>query len=156
MSAAAAPRAGGRIWLLGLACGIGAALAPATLALAGILLAPAMLAWLADPRPGKTGARPVILAGAAGAATPLLSLWSQGHHLAMAMALAADTRTLALAWSVQGGAWLAVEALPHLIRLLLDGAAGTEAMALRRSRATLEAAWGIPRRDASAEAGDAG
>ncbi len=148
MSARAAGRSGGgRVWLLGLICGLGAALAPGLLALAGILLAPALLAFMTDPTPGRTSARPVLLLGAAAGMSPLLALNASGGGVTAAVSIGCEPRALALAWSVQGAGWLAVEAAPWLIRFMLDSTARTEAIALRRTRQSLEAEWGIPPRD---------
>jgi membrane associated rhomboid family serine protease len=143
---------GGRLWLLGLICGIGAALAPGLLAMSAILLAPGLLAFFTDPSPGRAAARPVLLLGAATALTPLMSVATSSFSLTTAIALACDPRSLALAWSAQGACWIAVELAPWLIRLALDGTAHAQALALRRLRRTLEAEWGIPPRDGEEEA----
>ena len=148
MSARAAGRSGGgRIWVLGLVCGLGAALAPGLLALVGLLLAPGLLAFVTDPTPGRASARPVLLLGAAAAIGPLLALNASGGGVAAALAIGGEPRSLALAWSAQGAGWLAVEAAPWLIRLVLDSTARAQALALRRTRRTIEAEWGIPPRD---------
>ena len=145
MTAAGKPhRAAGGIWLLGMACGGAAALAPAAMAMLAILLAPGVLAAAADTTPGRAAARPVVLLGAAAAIAPLARLWADGASLPNAITLACAPRTLALAWSLQGAAWLAAEALPALVRLLLDGNARAQTAALRRARHALEEEWGIP------------
>ncbi len=157
MSAASARQrpAAARVWLLGLLCGAAAAVAPGWLTLAAILLAPGLLAALTDPAPGRASARPVLLLGAAVAIAPLVTLAGSGGGVTMALALAGEPRTLALTWSAQGAAWLVMEAAPWLIRLLLDGSAAAQALALGRARNALEAEWGFaPREGAAAEAPD--
>jgi hypothetical protein len=137
-------RAAGGIWLLGMACGVATAFAPAYAVMATILLAPALLAAAADATPGRASARPVLVLGAASAIAPLGHLWSSGPFVANAFALARDPHTLALAWSTQGATWLAAEAVPAVLRLLLDGRARSRAAALRRARRALEEEWAIP------------
>ena len=134
---------GAGLWLAGLVCGLGAALAPGHLAMGAILLAPGVLAWAASDNAGRAASRPVLLIGAAMAILPLTTL---GAHTGVtaAVGLACAPRTLALAWSVQGAAWLAAEMLPWLIRLLLDGAAKAQTKALRRARRELEGEWALP------------
>ena len=148
MSTGGAGRSGGgRIWVLGLLCGIGAALAPGLLALAGILLAPGLLAFITDPTPGRASARPVLLLGAAAGIRPLLAFNASSGGVAAAISIGCEPRTVALAWSVQGAGWLAVEAVPLLIRLVLDSTAHARALALRHTRRVIEAEWDIPPRD---------
>jgi hypothetical protein len=149
MTAAKARRARARrgasgVWLLGLACGAGLAMAPHFLVLAGVLLAPGLFAFAADPLPGRPAARPVLLLGLAMAIRPALALWTAGTQVGTALAIAAEPRTLALAWSAQGAAWLLAEAAPALVGLLLEASARARIAVLRRARAGLEEEWGIP------------
>ena len=143
---------GGRVWLMGLFCGAGAALAPGPLALAAILLAPGLLSFLTDPTPARSSARPVLLLGGAAGVAPLLALNASGGGVADAISMGCEPRSLALAWSLQGAGWLAVEAAPWLIGLVLDSIARAESIALRRTRRSLEAEWGIPPREGEPEA----
>ncbi len=140
-------QASGRIWMVGLACGVGAAVAPGVLAMVAILLGPAGLAFFTDPSPGRAKARPVLLLGAAMAISPMMGLSGAGFGVGSAIALACEPRVLALAWSAQGAAWMAVELAPWVIRLMLDGTARAQAMALRRARRGIEAEWGVPPRE---------
>jgi hypothetical protein len=135
------------VWLLGLLCGVGAAVAPGFLAMAAILLGPAALAFFTDPSPGRARARPVLLLGGAMAIGPMIGLAGSGGGVGSAIALACEPRVLALAWSAQGAAWMAVELAPWVIRMLLEGTAHAQAMALRRARRGIEAEWGIPPRE---------
>ena len=146
MSATAKPaKAGaGGIWMLGLATGIALALAPGAAALALVLLMPGVAAFLLDGGKGKPAARPVLLCGLATIVFPGVDWWQAGPDLGNALAIATRPDRLGLAWSLQGLAWLAIEVLPTLIRLVLDGTADARIVALRRARTHLEEEWNIP------------
>lgn len=131
-------------WMQGLGCGLVAALATPTAALAGGLLAPAIATIMLDRREGRALTRTVLLAGLAAAARPLATLWVGGHGMELALALLADPANLGLAWIAQGAGWLACEALPLAITASLNAQAAARAGRLRRVRAELQAEWDLP------------
>jgi len=137
-------RGGGRGWLIGMGCGALATLATPTALLAGVLLAPALAAWLLDPAPERDLARPMLFCGLAAALAPMLTLWSGGGGMAASSALAADLPTLAVAWAAQAAAWLVAELAPLLVGLAQAAAVRARVGRLRAERARLEAEWGLP------------
>ena len=143
-----APRAGGRfgsvLLLAGLAGGALVTLATATAVLAGILLAPGLLALAIDPAPGRPTARAVVLFGLAATVQPLATLWRTGHHVAAALDMAADLTTLATAWVAQGGAWILCELTPLVIAFAMEAVSRTRAARLRTTRTGYEQQWGMP------------
>jgi hypothetical protein len=145
MSGAAGPasrRGGSRTWLLGLACGLLVALATPLALLAGLLLAPALAAWLLDATPGRGVARPMLLCGLAAALRPLLDLWAAGHGMAASLELAGDLAGVALAWAAQGAAWLVAQLAPFLCGLAQAARDHARIARLRAARARLEQEWG--------------
>jgi len=142
------PRGGGKfgslLWLAGLACGALVTLATPTAVVAGILLAPGLLAVMLDQSPGKPTARSVMLFGLAATVQPLALLWRTGHHLGTALDLAGDTTVLATAWAAQGGAWLLCELTPLIITLTMEAVSRGRAARLRAARAAYEEQWGLP------------
>ena len=149
MSAIAAPprRRGSRIWLLGTGCGALATLATPTALLGGLLLAPALGAWLVDPSPDRGLARPMLFCGLAASLQPMLALWSGGHTLAGSLALAGDLPTLGIAWAAQAAAWLAGELAPLAVGLARAARDRARIARLRAERARLEEEWGLPPAD---------
>ena len=139
------PAGGGRslVWLQGLLCGGLVACAPATALLLGLLLAPAFVMLAVERRPGRPVARTMLLFGASAAVFPTIALWNAGHSVDAAFALAADPRTLAIAWAAAGGGWLLTELLPVAMRLALASAALARKRRLRALRDRCAAEWGL-------------
>jgi len=140
--AAAARRGSGR-WLQGLACGALLTLATPTALMAGVLLLPAVVVYLADDGEGRATLRAVLLFGLAGSLRPMLALWTGGHTVAIALSLLSDMAVPALAWSAQGAGWLLAQAIPVAIRVALDAQASVEIARIRAERAKLAQAWGL-------------
>ena len=138
----AAPRGGGRMWLLG--CGLLLVMAAQVAILAGVLLLPAGIAWQMERAQAATMTRIVTTAGLAMAIGPIVHLWSNGAGWAMTVEILSDIRTPAACWAAQGGAWLASELAPLLVGLALNLLAATRAARLRSLRKRLEADWGLP------------
>ena len=136
-------RRGSNSWLLGLGCGVLAALATPTAVLAGLLLAPALVAWLLDPTPARGIARPMLFCGLAGAVRPMLALWDGGHSMAASLELAGDLPTLGLAWAAQASAWLVGELAPLGVGLVQAARNRARVARLCAERARLEEEWGL-------------
>ncbi len=133
------------MWLKGLACGALLTLATPTAVLGSLLLAPAIVAATFDPSTSRRSARPVLVWGCAASARPMLTLWTGGHDLALALGIASDLSVIATAWAAQAAGWLVAELLPLLIAAGLNAAAASRAQRLRESRARHEDEWDIPR-----------
>jgi len=142
--AATSPRRGPSMLLLGLVGGALLTLATPTAVLAGVLLLPSLVVTAFDRVEGKPLLRAVLLCGLAGAASPMLTLWTGGHSLEGALNALADTAVPATAWAAQAGGWLLAELMPLVIRFVLEQQSAARAARLRASRARLEAEWGIP------------
>jgi hypothetical protein len=131
-------------WLLGLACGAAVTLATPSAVMAGLLLAPGLMALVLDREPGRPAARAALMCGAAAAAVPVLGLWQSGLGVAGAVTAASDPEVLAGCWAAQAAGWLVAQLTPLLVRLGLDAAAAATAVRLRAERARYESEWGIP------------
>ena len=131
------------IWVQGLLCGGLATLATPTALLIGVLFLPALIANAADHQPGKPIARSVALFGLCGTVGPVLRLWSAGHTLEMAGALATDLDNFLLAWGMAAIGWLLAELAPVAVRAALEASSVTRAARLRAERVKYEAEWGF-------------
>ena len=127
----AAPGMGISGWLLGLACGVAATIAPPMAMLTGLLLAPGLFLMLYDHSRRTATARSVLLLGCAASTLPMLTLWREGAGMDAALAVAADATPLA--WVVQAGSWLLAELGPVLIGVALDASAGLEMARLEQA-----------------------
>ncbi|MBN9510402.1 MAG: hypothetical protein J0I21_14980 [Alphaproteobacteria bacterium] len=135
---------GSGLWLGGLACGAVITLATPTAVLAGLLLAPAGLAWVLDRAPDRPTARPMLLCGLAATVQPMATLWLTGHGMETALATAADLATLAVAWAAQAAGWLLSELAPFVAGLAIEARARARGAKLRAERRRLEEEWGLP------------
>jgi len=135
--------AGSLTWLQGLACGALAALAPSMAFLAGMLLAPGLLALAFDREPGKPVARAVILFALAACVTPLRAAWDSGQGLDSAVAQLTDPRVIGTVWSAAGAGWLLTQLAPVAIALALEAASMARASRLRAERDKLAEEWGL-------------
>lgn len=145
MSAGAAKRGlGASVWLQGLLCGAAVALATPCAVLAGLLLAPGIVALLLEREPGRPAARAALLCGAAVAAAPLVALWQAGQGVGGAITAASDPTLLGASWAAQGAGWLMAMLMPLFVRLALEAHARARMARLRAERARFEAEWGIP------------
>jgi membrane protein implicated in regulation of membrane protease activity len=109
--------------------------------LAGALLLPSVLAWAGEPASGRHILRAVLLFGIAAASPSLIALWSTGHRMDDAIALATDPRSLALCWSVQAGGWLLGQIMSVLLAIGLQRKADRQQQELHARRAALEQEW---------------
>src|SRR5574340_1529437 len=100
-----APPERSHAWLQGLLCGIAATVVPGPALLAGLLLAPGLLALLFDQSSGKPMARAVLLCGLAAAVPSLAALWHQGASIGAAFTLLGDPSVLGAAWACGAGGW---------------------------------------------------
>ncbi len=136
------------VWVQGLICGGLVAWLPATATLGAILLAPGLIAYIADRSPSRAVGRAVCLFGAVMASHSLLALWHAGNSMAASLGMAGDMRRVASAWAIQAAGWLLVELAPVLTRLVLDAKAQARIATLRRQRVVLEDEWNLaPRTD---------
>ena len=131
------------IWLQGLLCGGLVTLATPTALLIGVLFLPALIANAADRQPGKPIARSIALFGFCGIVGPVLRLWSAGHTLEMAGALATDFDNFSLAWGMAAIGWVLAELAPVAVRAALEASAVSRAARLRAERVKYEAEWGF-------------
>jgi hypothetical protein len=129
------------LWPFGLALAGAAAVAPPSAVLAGVLLAPALLALLADRAPGRPVGRCVLLFALAGAIPALFALWRAGHGMAMAVALLGETTPVLRAWGAAGLGWLVAELAPPLARVAMEALAARAAQRLRAARSEAEREW---------------
>jgi len=137
-------RAGSAVpWVQGLGCGAVVALATPTALLAMLLLMPALVAAVFDPSPRRRAARPVLLWGLAASVAPMAALWTDGHSIAHARALASDLPVIARCWAAQAAGWLAAELLPLLIAAGLHAGAAARAARLRAERARHATEWDL-------------
>jgi hypothetical protein len=137
-------RRGSLLWLQGLGCGLLLTLATPTALVAGVLLAPTVLALALDRAPGKPTARPLLLLGLAASVRPLATLWTTGHRMDVAMDVLGDSAILATAWVAQAIAWLAAELAPLFVVLAMEAAAAARAARLRAARRHYEEQWDVP------------
>jgi hypothetical protein len=131
------------MWLQGLACGALAALAPGMALLAGMLLAPGLLALFLDRQPGKPVARAVILFALAACVTPLRAAWDSGQGPDAAVAQLSDLRVIGTVWSAAGAGWLLTQLTPVVIAMALEAASMARASRLRAERDRLAEEWGL-------------
>ena len=147
-SASLAARQGARpehsyAWLQGLLCGVAATLVPGPTLLAGLLLAPGLLALLLDQSHGKPMARAVLLCGLAATIPPLAALWHQGATVGAAFTLLGDPSVLGAAWACGAGGWLMNELAPLLLRMVMDAAAAARTARLKAERARISEEWDL-------------
>ena len=134
---------GSTLWLQGLACGALLAFAPSFAALGAALLAPALLATVADARPGRPVARAVFLASAAFTLMPAWRLFQNGQSLTAALDLLAEPAVIGPAWLAGACGWALCEVLPVLLRAIADARTAAHAHALRAEEKALRAAWDL-------------
>jgi hypothetical protein len=141
-SVARAPRQHSLVWLQGLLCGAMVTLATPSALLLGVLLAPALAAFVLDREPGRPRARSIVLLSMAAAVEPLRTLWTAGHSMATATALLSPT-TVGRAWIAAAAGWLLAEAMPIAVRVALEAISIARVARLRAERAKLVEAWGL-------------
>jgi hypothetical protein len=135
------PRQHSLTWLQGLLCGAMVTLATPTALLLGVILGPALLAVLLDHEPGRPRARSIALCSMAAAVDPVRALWTSGHSMAVATALAGNVRVVGTAWTAAAAGWLLAEITPIVVRMALEALSIARAARLRAERARLVEAW---------------
>ena len=132
------------LWLQGLACGTALAVAPGPVALLGVLLAPGLVAYLVEARPGKPVSEAMLLLGAATVFTPLRLLWEGGLTIVASIDLLEEPARVVLSWTAAAAAaaWLAGQLARIMARELSEARAKRHMASLRRERAGLVAEWG--------------
>ena len=116
--AAAKPRTGrggSSLWLQGLVCGVVLTFATPAALLACVLLAPALLASIADRSPGRPVVRAVLLYGTAVALKPLWHLCLTGDSMDTALAIMSDPMTIGACWLGAALGWALCEVLPFVL-----------------------------------------
>ena len=131
----------GIVWIMGLACGACAAVAPAASAMLVVLLAPAVVALLLDRQKGKPVGRAVLLCGSVACVGPMMTFWQMGSGAGIA--LLSDPGVYGSAWAACAGGWLATQVLPIGIRGVLEAASLSRAARLRAERERLLRDWGL-------------
>jgi hypothetical protein len=132
------------LWLQGLGCGLLATLATPIAVLAGLLLAPALMAMALDRAPQRPVARALLLIGLAASAQPLENLWALGHQMTTALDLLANPAVLARAWGAQALGWLVLELGPVLAILAVEATIAARRARLKATRRHYEEAWDVP------------
>ncbi len=113
--AGSASRGGSRLWLQGMACGAVLTFATPAALLACVLLAPAMLASIADQAPGRPVVRAVLLYGTAVALKPFWHLCLTGDRMDTALAIMSDPLTIGSCWLGAALGWALCEVLPLVL-----------------------------------------
>jgi hypothetical protein len=133
---------GSLLWLQGAACGIVLTFAAPAALLAGTLLAPAVMAWVAEREAGRPVARAVLLFGSAVAIGPVWHLVLSGDSMAAALEITSDPAILAFAWTAAAFAWALCEVLPVVVARLGQLAESARAAAWREELKALQEEWG--------------
>ena len=143
MAKAASPAAPRRswFWLQGVVCGVGAAAAPGTALVLGILLAPAVAVYATEHEKGRPIARAMLLMGAASAMMPVRVLWEHSGTLEAALDLLGDPGCPLFSWAACGTAWLVGQLADILTRFGLDARAKLAIRALTAERDKLNEEW---------------
>jgi hypothetical protein len=139
----APPKQRSLVWLQGLLCGAVVTLATPTALLLGVLLGPALLAFMVDRQPGRPRARSIAFWNMAAAVDPLRTLWVSGHAMAGAASLVGDMHIVVTAWSAAAAGWLLAELAPVGARVALEALSISRAARLRAARAVLAEDWGL-------------
>ncbi len=133
---------GSMLWLQGMVVGVLLAFATPAALLGGTLLAPALMAYMADRTPGKPVARAVFLFGAAVALGPLWHLCLAGDNMATALEIMSDPVTLAYAWIAAAFAWALCEVLPVIMENIGSYAEAARVAAWEAELKRSEEEWG--------------
>jgi hypothetical protein len=140
--APAKSRGGSVPWIQGAACGALLAFATPAAVLGGTLLAPAILAFVADQAPGRPVARVVLLFGGAVALGPLWHLLLSGDSMSTALDMMSDMATLAFAWIAAAFGWALCQVLPVLFEQTGRYAEAARVLAWRAELKRAEEEWG--------------
>jgi hypothetical protein len=125
-------------------CGVTALLAHGTVALAGILLLPALTARWVEQTPARPMTRAMFLFGLAASVRAAASLWAAGGGREAGCDIALDPMAVARSWGAQGLAWIVAESLPVLLIAQAEIVSRSRLVRLRAARSTLEQEWSFP------------
>jgi len=138
----AAP-AGSGMWLQGMICGAVLTFATPAALLAGVMLAPALVALVCERTPKRPVTRAVCLASLAFTFAPLWHLWVRGQSMGNALEIVADPAVLCPAWMAGAVGWALCEVLPVLLRITADLRAKARIEALKAEEQRLRASWDL-------------
>ncbi len=136
-------RGGAFGWLGGMICGAVLAFAAPVALLAGVLLAPALVAAVLDTTQGRPVARTVALAGTSLTLGPVWRLLLTDRSLASALEILADPVVPLLAWLAGACGWAACELLPVVLRAAADMRAAAQLAGLQAEAAALREGWDL-------------
>jgi hypothetical protein len=141
---AARPKSGigSMLWLQGMACGAVLTFATPAALLGGTLMAPALIALLADREPGRPVTRAVLLFGGSVSIEPLWRLCLSGDSMATALEIMSDPAMLAFAWIAAAFGWAMCEVLPVLLENGSRLAEAARVAAWKAELKRIEEEWG--------------
>ncbi len=134
---------GSMTWLLGVVCGVIVCFATPSALLAGVLLAPAMLAAVFDNQPNRPVTRVVLVSGMGMTFLPLWHLNAAQPTLAMALDMLGDPGVLCPAWLAAACGWAVCEALPIVLQGAANRRAAAAIAALQEEASRLGAQWDL-------------
>ena len=148
---AARPKSGGGslLWLQGLICGAVLTFATPVALLAGVLLAPAVVAAVMDSAPTRAMTRAVFFASLAFTLGPLWHLIFAGRTMQEAVELISDPAVLGPAWLAGACGWALCEVLPVVLRSFAELRATARIAALKAEAAALREDWDLAAEDIS-------
>lgn len=137
-----APRRRSWLWLQGLACGGAISVATAPVILVAVLLAPGLVSYAVEQRPGKPVSETMMMLGIATIFMPLRTFWEYGHSFDAATAILTNPTYLGLSWTAACAGWLA-EMIGQIIAVQASELSSRRHVAaLTREREQLVEEWG--------------
>jgi len=133
---------GSMIWLQGMVCGAVLTFATPAALVGGTLLAPALLALVADREPGRPIFRAVALFGGAVSLEPLWHLCLSGDSMTTALEILSDPTMLAFAWVASAFGWALCEVLPVLMENAGKFAEASRVAGWKAELKRIEEEWG--------------
>jgi hypothetical protein len=133
---------GSMLWLQGMVCGAVLAFATPAALLGGTLMAPALIALLADRDPSRPVFRAVALFGGAVSLTPLWHLCLSGDSMTTALDILSDPAMVAFAWLASAFGWALCEVLPVLMENGSRFAEAARVSAWKAELKRIEEEWG--------------
>ncbi len=134
-------RRGSALWIQGLACGAALTFAAPTVLLLGILLAPALVCLLVQPRIERGLLRAVAVACTASSLSPVWHLWLAGDRFEQALAGLSDPFVLLLAWGAGASAWALCQVIPVVLRGSWDMQTASRVRTMETELKTLNERW---------------
>ena len=130
-------------WLLGVACGVVVCFATPSALLAGVLLAPAIVAALFDSQAGRPMARVVLVSGGGMTFPPLWHLNMAHPSIGLALDMLSDPGVLCPAWLAAASGWAVCESLPIVLQAAANRRAVSTIAALQDEAERLKAQWDL-------------